>query len=80
MIRAATERALPRALTGFLFHACTPLLNVTMLKWACFGIPWMDFEPTLKNWVDQLASPESRRALGNASSTANGRSSSVPWT
>ncbi|MGI9332874.1 MAG: carbohydrate ABC transporter permease [Gammaproteobacteria bacterium] len=33
---------------------------------AGFGIPWLDFEPTLKNWIDQLASPESRRALGNS--------------
>ncbi len=34
---------------------------------AGFGIPWLDFEPTLNNWIDQLASPESRRALQNSS-------------
>ncbi len=39
---------------------------------AGFGIPWLDFEPTLKNWVDQLASPESRRALGNSTVIAVG--------
>ena len=33
---------------------------------AGFGIPWIDFEPTLNNWIDQLASPESRRALQNS--------------
>ena len=33
---------------------------------AGFGVPWLDFEPTLKNWLDQLASPESRRALANS--------------
>ncbi len=39
---------------------------------AGFGIPWLDFEPTIKNWVDQLASPESRRALGNSTVIALG--------
>ncbi len=39
---------------------------------AGFGIPWLDFEPTFKNWVDQLASPESRRALGNSTVIAIG--------
>ena len=39
---------------------------------AGFGIPWLDFEPTVKNWVDQLASPESRRALGNSTVIAIG--------
>ncbi len=34
---------------------------------AGFGIPFIDFTPTLNNWIDQLASPESRRALQNSS-------------
>jgi len=33
---------------------------------AGFGFPWLDFQPTLQNWIDQLASPESRRALQNS--------------
>jgi multiple sugar transport system permease protein len=33
---------------------------------AGLGIPWIDFEPTLENWIDQLATPESRRALANS--------------
>ena len=37
---------------------------------AGFGIPWVDFEPTLANWISQLATPESTRALGNSSIVA----------
>ena len=33
---------------------------------AGLGIPWLSFEPTLNNWITQLASPESRRALANS--------------
>lgn len=33
---------------------------------AGFGIPFLDFTPTLNNWIDQLASPESRKALANS--------------
>lgn len=33
---------------------------------AGFGIPWIDFEPTLDNWISQLATPEAARALGNS--------------
>ncbi len=39
---------------------------------AGFGIPWVNFEPTLENWADQLASPESRRALVNSTVVAVG--------
>ena len=30
------------------------------------GIPWLDFDPTLKNWIDQLSTPESVNALVNS--------------
>lgn len=30
------------------------------------GIPWIDFQPTLANWIDQLETAETRRALGNS--------------
>ena len=30
------------------------------------GVPWLSFEPTIDNWVTQLSSPESRRALANS--------------
>ncbi len=33
---------------------------------AGLGIPFLSFEPTLDNWITQLASPESRRALTNS--------------
>jgi multiple sugar transport system permease protein len=35
-----------------------------------FGIPWIDFTPTLDNWADQLEVPETRRALYNSSMIA----------
>ncbi|MDX6748651.1 carbohydrate ABC transporter permease [Geminicoccaceae bacterium 1502E] len=41
---------------------------------AGFGIPWIDFEPTLDNWRDQLAIPETRRALANSTVIATGAS------
>src|ERR671919_217832 len=31
-----------------------------------FGIPWIDFTPTLVNWADQLEVPETQRALYNS--------------
>ena len=33
---------------------------------AGFGIPWVNFEPTLANWRDQLGTPETREALVNS--------------
>jgi multiple sugar transport system permease protein len=38
------------------------------------GIPWLNFEPTLENWIDQLATAESRRALSNSTVIAVGAS------
>lgn len=34
---------------------------------AGFGIPWVNFTPTLNNWIDQLSTPETVRALTNSS-------------
>jgi ABC-type glycerol-3-phosphate transport system permease component len=31
-----------------------------------FGIPWIDFTPTLDNWIEQLEVPETQRALYNS--------------
>src|SRR4029079_11544899 len=33
---------------------------------AGFGIPWVNFTPTLNNWIDQLSTPETAKALGNS--------------
>src|SRR3954447_23543065 len=33
---------------------------------AGFGIPWVNFTPTLNNWIDQLGTPETVRALTNS--------------
>jgi multiple sugar transport system permease protein len=33
---------------------------------AGLGIPWIHFEPTLNNWIDQLGTPETFRALSNS--------------
>ena len=41
---------------------------------AGLGIPWVNFEPTWDNWVDQLATAESRRALTNSTVIAVGAS------
>lgn len=38
------------------------------------GIPWVHFEPTINNWVSQVASPEAKRALTNSSIIAVGAS------
>ena len=41
---------------------------------AGLGIPGIDFEPTLENWISQLATEESRRALANSTIIAVGAS------
>jgi multiple sugar transport system permease protein len=41
---------------------------------AGLGVPWIDFQPTLDNWIDQLATEESRRALANSTIIAIGAS------
>jgi multiple sugar transport system permease protein len=33
---------------------------------AGFGIPWVNFTPTLGNWIDQLGTPETARSLFNS--------------
>lgn len=33
---------------------------------AGFGIPWVNFRPTLSNWIDQIGTPETFRALANS--------------
>jgi multiple sugar transport system permease protein len=33
---------------------------------AGFGIPWVNFKPTLGNWIDQLSTPETARSLVNS--------------
>jgi multiple sugar transport system permease protein len=33
---------------------------------AGFGIPWINFKPTLGNWIDQWSTPETRVALTNS--------------
>ena len=39
---------------------------------AGLGLPWINFEPTLDNWVAQLATEESRRAMTNSTVIAIG--------
>ena len=39
---------------------------------AGFGIPWVNFEPTLNNWVEQAATPETVHALENSTIIAVG--------
>jgi len=41
---------------------------------AGLGVPWIDFQPTLDNWIDQLSTEESRRALANSTIIAIGAS------
>jgi multiple sugar transport system permease protein len=41
----------------------TPLETFTI---AGFGIPWVNFTPTLDNWIDQLQVPETQDALVNS--------------
>jgi multiple sugar transport system permease protein len=35
------------------------------------GIPWINFQPTLDNWVSQLSNPETRQAFGNSAVVAS---------
>jgi multiple sugar transport system permease protein len=41
----------------------TPLETFTVVG---FGIPWLNFTPTLDNWIDQLQVPETQDALVNS--------------
>jgi multiple sugar transport system permease protein len=41
---------------------------------AGLGIPWVDFQPTLDNWIDQLSTAESRRAMANSTIIATAAS------
>jgi multiple sugar transport system permease protein len=41
---------------------------------AGLGIPWIDFEPTFANWLQQLATAEARQALANSTMIAVGAS------
>jgi multiple sugar transport system permease protein len=53
--------------------ASTSLRNpIDTFTVAGLGIPWIDFEPTLDNWIQQLATAESRRALANSTIIAVG--------
>jgi multiple sugar transport system permease protein len=53
--------------------ASTSLRNpIDTFTVAGLGIPWIDFEPTLDNWIQQLATQESRRALANSTIIAVG--------
>jgi multiple sugar transport system permease protein len=47
----------------------TPLETFTVVG---FGIPWVNFTPTLDNWIDQLQVPETRDALVNSTLIATG--------
>jgi multiple sugar transport system permease protein len=53
--------------------ASTSLRNpIDTFTVAGLGIPWIDFEPTLENWTQQLATAETRRALANSTIIAIG--------
>jgi len=39
---------------------------------AGLGIPWIHFEPTLNNWIEQANTPETRKALTNSTVIAVG--------
>jgi multiple sugar transport system permease protein len=53
--------------------ASTSLRNpIDTFTVAGLGIPWIDFEPTLDNWIQQLATAETRRALANSTIIAVG--------
>jgi multiple sugar transport system permease protein len=60
---------------------CVALLFVFPIYWAFsqslrnpldtftvagFGIPWLNFQPTLGNWIDQLGTPETVQSLVNS--------------
>jgi multiple sugar transport system permease protein len=53
--------------------ASTSLRNsIDTFTVAGLGIPWLNFEPTLDNWTQQLATEETRRALANSTIIAVG--------
>jgi multiple sugar transport system permease protein len=55
--------------------ASTSLRNpIDTFTVAGLGIPWVNFEPTLENWTQQLATEESKRALANSTIIAVGAS------
>ncbi len=55
--------------------ASTSLRNpIDTFTVAGLGIPWIDFQPTLDNWISQLSTEESRRALANSTIIAIGAS------
>jgi multiple sugar transport system permease protein len=39
---------------------------------AGFGVPWINFTPTLNNWIEQASTPETRQALANSTIIAIG--------
>jgi multiple sugar transport system permease protein len=39
---------------------------------AGFGVPWINFTPTLNNWIEQASTPETRQALANSTMIAVG--------
>jgi multiple sugar transport system permease protein len=64
-----------------LIAICIALLFVFPIYWAFsqslrnpldtftvagFGIPWINFNPTIGNWVDQLGTPETARSIMNS--------------
>ena len=64
-----------------LFAICIAILFVFPIYWAFsqslrnpldtftvagFGIPWVNFTPTLGNWIDQLSTPETVQSLFNS--------------
>ena len=51
--------------------ASTSLRNpIDTFTVAGLGVPWLDFEPTLANWTQQLATEETKRALANSTMIA----------
>jgi multiple sugar transport system permease protein len=59
----------------FYWALSTSLRNpVDTFTVAGLGIPWIDFEPTLANWTQQLETSESRQALANSTMIAVGAS------
>jgi multiple sugar transport system permease protein len=55
--------------------ASTSLRNpIDTFTVAGLGIPWLNFQPTLDNWTQQLATEETKRALANSTLIAVGAS------
>jgi len=67
--------------TASLVAICVALIFIFPIYWAFsqslrnpldtytvagFGIPWINFEPTLGNWIDQLSTPETVQSLLNS--------------